>query len=166
MSQPTPSRNDLPPGHVPLPVMLTGSMGLSLAGGLHFFGLLEILDRHLASLVAVEGELMTTAPSTGVLWSMTVAATYGVVFIILEIPATWRRLVIWISTLVVILGWLPVAAIAHTHAKVGAPLVSVAWAGLCAIIYAARHHMETDDPPVSAIGSIETPTPQPDDATD
>jgi hypothetical protein len=149
MASKTKPQHDLPPGHVPLPVMLTGGMGMVLAGGMHFFGMLRHLDRSLAGVfmdpvIDVEQAVV----SIPLLWLATALLTFGIAWVILRIPGNWRRVVIWISTLAVIVGWVPVAAIANASAPVGAPLVACGWAGLCAIIYASRHHMETDGPTI------------------
>ena len=163
MAEPTHNPDELPPGHVPIPVILTGSMGLALAGGMHVLGLLEPLDHAFASLVSPDADALAPAVSNPVLWIATAAVSYGLALVVLEIPGTWRRAVIWISTMVVIAAWLPVAAIAHKHAAVAAPLIAAAWAGLCTIIYAARHHMEADDPEETAGAADES---QPPDVTD
>ena len=144
MADPTRHHETRPPGHVPLPVLLTGGMGLALAGGIHFLGLLEPLDAALLSLVSPEDEQPPAAVSPAFLWIATAAITFGLAFVMLEVPGTWRRAVIWASTMVVVAAWLPVAAIAQQHAPVTAPLIAGAWAGLCSIIYAARHHMDAD----------------------
>jgi len=168
MASQTHTPDDLPPGHVRLPVVLTGSMGLALAGGLHLLGLLENLDRQLAEFVVVDPGALAPALSTPVLWSATAALTYALALVLLEIPGNWRRMVVWISTMAVIAAWLPVAAIANAHAQVAAPLVAAAWAGLCSVIYAARHHMEADDPiePPHPAPAEETPDSESPDATD
>jgi hypothetical protein len=158
MAKQTHIRDDLPPGHVPLPVVLTGSMGLALAAGLQVLGLLENLDLHLAGFVSDDVESLSPAISDPVLWTATAAVAYALALVVLEIPGTWRRVVVWISTMLVIAAWLPVAAIGNAHVPVAAPLVAAAWAGLCTIIYAARHHMEADD-------LIESPCPAPQEET-
>jgi len=147
MAKQTHTPDELPPGHVRMPVVLTGSMGLALAAGLHGLGFLERANHHLAGLFADNVEAFIPVVSPTVLWTGTAAIAYGTALILLEIPGNWRRIVIWISTMAVIAGWLPVAAIAQAQAPVAAPLVAATWAGLCSIIYAARHHMEADDPP-------------------
>jgi len=149
MAKQSHSPDELPPGHVTLPVALTGSMGMALAAGLHVFGLLRAMDRHLAGMFVEDPEALAPAISPIALWISTAVVAYGLAFLVLEIPGNWRRIVIWISTMAVIAAWLPVAVIAHAHAAVAAPLVAAAWAGLCTIIYAARHHMEADDPDAS-----------------
>lgn len=159
---------ELPAGHVRLPVVLTGSMGLALAGGLHALGLLEILDRYLVGLVSDDADALTPAVSATALWIATASVAYGLALVILEVPGNWRRITLWISTMAVIAGWLPVAAIAHTHVAVAAPLVAAAWAGLCSIIYAARHHMGADEPvePQPPASAEEPAATDSSDATD
>lgn len=164
MAKQTHTPNELPPGHVRMPVVLTGSMGLALAGGLDLLGMLEVFNQHLAGLFTDDAEPLTPVVSTKVLWIATAIVAYGMALIVLEIPGNWRRLVIWISTMAVIVGWLPVAIIANAHAPVAAPLVAAAWAGLCTIIYAARHHMEADAPLTAP--AVEAAEPESSDVTD
>jgi len=140
-----PHSGDLPPGHVPMPVVLTGSMGLAVAAVLHLTGWLAALDHSLATAIGADPATLTPAIPPWSLWIATATIAYGLSLLILEIPGHWRRLVIWTSSLAVIAAWLPVAFIAHRHAPVAAPLVAAAWSGLCGIIYAARHHMRVDD---------------------
>ena len=160
MAEPTHQHDELPPGHVAIPVALTGSMGIALAGGLYLLGMLEAIDRTMAGFVATAAEDLAPAISSKPLWIATAAISYGLALVMLEIPGSWRRAVIWISTMAVILAWLPIAAIAHQHAPIAAPLIAAAWAGLCTIIYAARHHMEADVPGTAADDS------HPSDVTD
>ncbi|MFU8893789.1 MAG: hypothetical protein ACNA8L_09185 [Luteolibacter sp.] len=147
MAKHTQTTDELPPGHVRLPVALMGSMGMALAAGLQVFGFLGLIDERLAHLLVVNPATLAPAITPATVWIATAMVAYGLAWVVLEIPGNWRRIVIWISTMVVIAAWLPVAAISHTQAPVAAPLVAAAWAGLCTIIYAARHHMEADDAP-------------------
>ena len=162
MADQTHNHDELPPGQVPLPMVLTGSMGLVLAAGLYAFGLLDSFDRALAGLVFADARELTRAVSNPVLWIATAVISYGIALVVLETPGTWRRTIIWISAMAVITAWLPVAAIAHQHVPVAAPLVAAAWAGLCTIIYTARHRMEADDPDPAEAADESTPP----DATD
>lgn len=153
MAHKTPHPDELPPGHVPMPVALTGSMGLALAAGLHLTGMLATLDRALEAWVAGGARDFDSAVPPWSVWLATAAIAYVIALVLLEIPGNWRRIVIWISTLAVIAAWLPVAAMAELHAPVAAPLIAALWSGICSLIYAARHHMEVDD--------AATPTPAP-----
>lgn len=127
------------------PALATGSLGILLSAGLHVLGLLEPLDSGLAALVALDPATAAAAVPAWVVWLATAGLAYGLAIVLLEIPGTWRRVVIWLSTIAVVAGWLPVAAISGSHAQVAAPAVAVVWSGICAIIYASRHRMAADD---------------------
>lgn len=158
MAYETPHPDALPPGHVSMPVALTGSMGLALAAGLHLTGMLAALDRTLAGWFAGGARDFDSAVPPWSVWLATAAIAYGIALVLLEIPGNWRRVVIWISSVAVIAAWLPVAAIAQRHAPVAAPLIAALWSGICSLIYAARHHMQVDD------DASPTPDPPPDAA--
>ena len=121
-------------------------MGIALAAGFEVLGLLRLID-HAAAAQVASGDVSDLAPavSPGFLWSATVVLAFAIACVILTVPQTWRRVVVWVSTMVAIAGWLPVAAIAHQHASIAAPLTATAWSGLGALIYAARHRMKVDD---------------------
>lgn len=137
--------HELPPGHVATPVWLTGGMGLLLAAGFHFFGLLDLLNQSLSDLFA-EQNLISSNPAIApeALWLATAVMAFGLAWAILQMPGNWRRITIWIGTQGVILGWVPVAAMGKTSAPVAALWVACAWSGLCSIIYASRHLMPVD----------------------
>jgi len=162
MAKPTDIPEAPPDGHVIAPTVLTGSMGLALAAGLNILNLLEPVDfaafHALVGTPPEAGASTTPAASPAVLWSITAATAYAVAAVILTVPCMWRRVIVWLSTLVVIAGWLPVAAIANLHAAVAAPVIATAWSGLGALIYAARHRMPADAPAPA--------TATPPDATD
>jgi len=144
MAKPTHTHAPLPHGHVPMPTVVIGAMGLALTGVLHLSGLLAALDRYLASLVAENPGALSPTLSPTTLWTITACIAFGMVFVLLNIPGNWRRIVIAISSLAVIAGWLPVAAIANAQAPVAVPLVAAAWVALCTIIYGAGHRMDSD----------------------
>ncbi len=127
-------------------------------------GLLGPLDSMLAALVTLDPAAAAAVPAW-IVWLATAIFAYGLAIVLLEIPGTWRRMIIWLSTLAVVMGWLPVAAISGSHAEVAAPAVAVLWSGICAIIYAARHRMAADDDqaPEPAAPDGDPPTQQSSD---
>jgi hypothetical protein len=145
MAHQNPPPGELPPGHVPMPVLLTGTMGLVLAAGLHLTGQLGTLDRAIAGLVSADAADLPPALPQWSLWLATATLAYGMALVVLEIPGNWRRAVILTSTLAVLSGWLPVTYLAGRHAAIAAPLVAAAWSGICSLVYATRHHMHADD---------------------
>lgn len=143
-----PMPEPLPPGHPTAACALTGGMGLALAAGLHVSGWLEVIDRNLNGAFA-NGEALAPLPSLSpaAIWLATSAFAFGIAWVLLQMPGNWRRITIWISAQVIMLGWIPVAAIAKSSIPAGGPWIACTWSGLCAIIYATRHRMPADAPP-------------------
>jgi hypothetical protein len=140
----------LPRGTVALPALAIGGMSLALAGGFHFLGLLGRIER---GLLAIPGQLgLSGEPQVfpaGFAWS--VAATLGFLlpWLLLQSPASWRRVVLWLTVLALVLGWIPVMGLAAKWCPLAPSLVTVAWSGLCALIYGARHRMPCEGVPTS-----------------
>lgn len=133
-------------GHVLLPTLAIGSLALVLAAGFGALGLMERADVQIAEWLR-EGGLGAATKSLP-LWSVWLAAaigSFGLSVAILCVAGNWRRILLWVSTLVVVAGWAPVLAIASHTPDVSIPLLSTFWSGLCAFIYAVRHHMPADD---------------------
>jgi len=53
--------------------------------------------------------------------------------------------VLWGTTLVLTLAWVPVLALAGYQAEVTMPLLALIWCGLWAMIYATRHQEPGED---------------------
>jgi hypothetical protein len=78
-------------------------------------------------------------------WVVAAAGSFGLSLSILLVPGNWRRLILWVSALVVMAGWAPVLVLASREPVVAIPLLATFWSGLCAFVYASRHHMAVDD---------------------
>jgi hypothetical protein len=150
MSKSTPSNNSLPPGHVRIPAAAIGALSLVLAVGLNSLGFLERLDEQFAGWLS-NGLEFPKRLSVWVVWLVALVFAFGISFSLLSVTATWRRLVIWITSLVLLVGWAPVLVLAAHAPDIAVPLVTVAWSGICALVYASRHEMPSDQIfPVSA----------------
>jgi hypothetical protein len=133
-------------GHVLLPTLAIGSLALVLAAGFGALQLMERADAWIARLLESGG--LGVATKSLPLWCVWLAAAigaFGLSVSILCVAGNWRRILLWVSTLVVVAGWAPVLAIASHAPDVSIPLLVTFWSGLCAFIYAARHHMPADD---------------------
>lgn len=133
-------------GHVVVPTLAIGGLALVLAAG---FGFLGIMDRADAMMLAWLksgglGEPAKALPQW-VIWLAAWFGAFGLSLAILSVPGNWRRLVLWISTVALVAGWGPVLMLASHAPEISAPLLATFWSGLCAFIYAARHHMAVDD---------------------
>lgn len=129
-----------PPAH-PLTALLSiGGMSLVMAAVLELLGFSQRLDG------VIEGQLGTLGLEGGfrplpgyVPWLWTVPLVLGLAVGMLGSRRAWRRTVLWVTVLVLTAGWVPVLALAGFRAEVSMPLLALAWCGLWAMIYAARH---------------------------
>jgi hypothetical protein len=137
-----------PRGHVILPVLATGSLGMIVAFGLDALRMLDGINHRFADWIRAAGVdgLVNRLPGWMV-WSATAVIAYGLALVILEVPGLWRRVVLWITTLVMVLAWAPVLGLAAHEPAIGGPLVASIWSGVCALVYAHRHRMAVDESP-------------------
>jgi len=136
------SHAKLPRGTVTLPAAAIGAMSLVLAVGLQALRLLDRIDGALMGWIHSLGlgEQTVTLPAW-IGWLMALAIGFLLPLAILETPANWRRVVLWLSTLVIVAGLWPVLALAARWWPQAPVLVAVLWGGLCSMVYAARHQM-------------------------
>lgn len=129
-----------PPAHPGAALLAIGGMSVLVAAGLEVLGFARRLDEGVAGWVAASGldgafrDLPAAWP-----WGWTVALVFGLAAGMLGSRRTWRRAVLWGSTLFLTAGWVPVLALAGYRAPVAMPLLALLWCGLWATIYAARH---------------------------
>ena len=135
-----------PAGHVLVPASAIGSLSTLLVVGLSLLGILGRLNFAVAQIVAQEKfpSFPRVLPEWSV-WLVTVLLAFALSFAILSVPATWRRLVIWISALVLVAGWAPALVLAAHAPAVAAPFIAVLWSGVCAVVYAGKHRMPVDE---------------------
>lgn len=135
-----------PIGHVLVPASAIGSLSILLVVGLGLFGTLERLNFTIARIVAQEQ--FPTFPKALPVWSVwlvTMVFALALSFVILSVPGTWRRLVIWITALVLVAGWAPALSLAAHAPVIAAPFIAVLWSGGCAVVYAGKHRMPVDE---------------------
>lgn len=134
------TRSDLSPGHVVVPSLMFGTMAVGLALGMNVLGFWSGLDERATAWMARLGDGIREIPTLWVLL-LTVASAYLLPCLMLSTPQSWRRLVLWLSFLLVTLAWLPVLALASWKLPPCMPMVALLWSGLCAFIYARRHRL-------------------------
>lgn len=143
---PAKASQSLPEGHVLLPAATIAGLSILLAVGL---GVLRILDRieHAAAALVLQGkssDFPKEAPSWA-LWLAAALLAFGLALSILGVSGTWRRSVLWATSVILVLGWAPVLVLAARSPDIGAPLIAVFWSGLCAMVYARNHRMAVDE---------------------
>jgi hypothetical protein len=136
MSKPAPK----PPAHPGAAVLAIGGMSLVLAAALEALGFSRKLDAVVAGWVAASGIGGEFRELPGaVAWCWTVPLVFGLAAGMLGSRRNWRRAVLWTTTLVLTLGWIPVLALAGFQVPAAMPLLALGWCGLWSMIYAARH---------------------------
>ena len=145
MNKPKPQ---LPVGHVLIPAIAIGALSLVLAIGLSALGILTRLNVLAARLVPpVDGGSFPKRLPEWAVWLAAVVFAMALPLAILGVATAWRRVVLWITALVLVTGWAPVLSVAAHAPAVACPFVVTLWSGICALVYAANHRMESDREP-------------------
>lgn len=133
-----------------VPATAIGGLSVLLAAGLAATGLLARLDAIIAAAVSRGGrETFPKHLPEPVIWLVTAVLAFGLAFAILATPGTARRLLLWITTVILVGTWAPVLSLAAHAPSVAAPWIATIWSGVCALVYASNHHMACDDGPVT-----------------
>lgn len=139
------NKHTLPAGHVLVPAAAIGSLSILLGAGLALLGALGHLNLTVARMVT-QGKTVVFPKMlpTAAVWLVAVVFAFALSFAILNVPGTWRRVVLWITALVLVAGWAPVLALAARAPDIGAPFIAVLWSGVCSLVYAQGHRMRAD----------------------
>ena len=133
-----------PPGHVLVPAAAIGSLSIVLAVGLHALGILDHLNAVISKWLS-EGKDFPKSLPAPVVWLVALFFAFGISLAILNVSGTWRRVVLWVTATVLVMGWAPVLALAAREPEIAAVFVAVLWSGICALVYAGRHQMACDE---------------------
>lgn len=135
----------LPRGTVFAPSLTIAAVAVMVSLALNFTQALNPVDAWLTSELAGNGwgETLVELPHWygGVLILL---VSFGLASAMLASPASWRRLVLWLSTVLVLLGWGPALALAGKQIDIAAPVVAAMISGVCALIYGTRHRLPCD----------------------
>lgn len=127
------------PGHVAAATAAIGTLSLVLAIGLQLIGMLTRFDKLIATLVSRGGaEGFPRHLPTAVPWLAAALLAYGLAFAILASHGTGRRVILWITAMVLVAAWAPVLSLASFFPGIGAAWIATAWSGVCAIVHAGH----------------------------
>ena len=132
-----------PLGHVLVPAATIGSLSIMLAVGLDALGILNHLNDLITKCLS-EGKDLPKSLSPWVIWLAATLCAFGISFGILSVSGTWRRVILWATTMVLVMGWGPVLALAAREPEIAAVVIAAGWSGVCALVYATRHQMACD----------------------
>jgi hypothetical protein len=120
-------------------------MGIGLAAGLDYLGMVGQLDKWIMAVVVKPG---FSAPEQSLnpylIWGVTVALVSGLAAVMLNVSGGWRRLFIWVLALIVTFFWVPVLLLAAYKPEIGVALIGLLWSGCCAMVYSVSHDMPAD----------------------
>ncbi|MES2996909.1 MAG: hypothetical protein V4733_08875 [Verrucomicrobiota bacterium] len=139
-----PKTKSKPAGHTATAAPLIGAMSFLLAAGLERLGLLRGADAFTRGMLTRDGEGFPNVMPQLWLWCGTAALAVFLPFAMLATPAQWRRLLLWLLSLVLVAGWAPVLALAAYDPKISVPWIATFWAGFCSFYYAGHHRMPAD----------------------
>ena len=128
------------PAHVTMASLLIGTMAAGMAIVQDTAGFWTEWDLALNAWTAKLGDGLRDAPRAGLLVAV-VSASYLLPMLLLRTPLWWRRVVLWVSFLLVGLAWWPVLALAAWKIEPCMPVAALLWSGFCAMIYAQRHQL-------------------------
>lgn len=130
-------------GHVNGAALAIGSLSVLLVAGMALASIVDRLDGAIVQMTAGAAGFSKSLPVWGV-WLFTIFVSYAVPLAILGAPGTWRRIMLWLTALVLVTGWAPVLVLAARAPDIAAPWIATLWSGICALIYAANHRMPAD----------------------
>lgn len=134
-----------PAGHVALPAAAIGALSMLLAAGLGLLGSLDRMNAGVAAIVSRGGaeRFPKHLPDWSV-WLAAALSAFGLSVVVLSTPGLWRRMVLWISAVVLMTAWAPVLGLAAHAPDIAAPWIATVWSGVCSLVYAANHRMPCD----------------------
>jgi len=129
---------------------LVALMALALASVLHQLGLLDAIDGWVrswfAGIAGQQGFEPWPVAAVGLVLGVTL---FGLIWTMIETPGLWRRIVLWISCGAVIMGAVPVAALAGGWIMPTPVAVAWLWSGAWALVFAHRHPPSQQETPQS-----------------
>jgi len=122
--------------------MLYGGVSMALALAMQLLGLFELGDARLQqSLSWILSDSFQTVVSEPVLFMMAAMFSFGIAFAVLDSPAAWRRIVLGLTALVLVLAMVPVCALWQIYFSPFFVVVAYFWAWFCTMMYTSQHVM-------------------------
>lgn len=127
-----------PAHHLMMSSLAIGGLSLVLVAGLDLLGVMSRLNQVVVGWGSRGGHETFAAhlPSWWV-WLGTVILSFGTAVCVSGIVGWVRRMMWWVTAMVVVAGWAPVLSLAAHAPEIAAPWIATFWSGLCAMIHAA-----------------------------
>jgi hypothetical protein len=136
----------VPAGRVDGPGLLYGGVGLALALAMQMLGLFMRGDGRLkqALLEPVFRGQLPDVLTTPALVIIAAVLCWGLAFAVLDSAGTWRRIVLGVTMVVIVLAMVPTFAVWNVYFSPFLPLVGVFWTWFCTMMYVNHHAMPCD----------------------
>lgn len=136
-----------PEGHPALAALAIVALSMLLVAGLALAGWIDRIDGRVGEWVSRGGRQVYAKELPAWLpWLAGAVLAAGLAGAILATPGGWRRVVLWLVTLVIVAAWAPVLSLAAHQPAITVPWIACLWAGFCAMVHASRHRMPCDAP--------------------
>lgn len=134
-----------PAGHVLVPAVAIGCLSVGLAAGLELLDVLAKLNEGIARMVSRGGaeKFPKQLPDAGI-WLAAALFAIGLAAAMLATHGLLRRVILWLSTSILVAAWAPVLSLAAHAPEIAAPWIATFWSGICALVYSSRHRMSED----------------------
>jgi FtsH-binding integral membrane protein len=145
-----------------LPAAAISSLSILLAAGLSVLPMMDRLNFTISQL-ATQGKQVIFSKNLPdwAIWLAAVFFSFGLTFAIFNVPGSWRRVVLWLTTLFLIATWAPVLSLAAREPEIAVPFIAALWSGVCALVYTSKHRMPCD----SVSQPVEVISPKKSDET-
>lgn len=142
MAPPHQAAQPFPPGRVGSSCLLYGGMGIVLAVAMQSLGMFKLGDvwlKQFLSRVLLDSQPLVAPVS--VLYFAAAILAFGIAFAVLDSPAAWRRIVLGMSGLVLVLATVPVCALWQVYFSPFPVVIAFFWAWFCSMMYVSQHSM-------------------------
>jgi len=134
-----------PSGRVASSCLLYGAVGMALALAMRLLGMFDQGDIVLKQLLSgMTSDLFLVVVSDPLLFAVAALFSFGIAFAVLDSPAPWRRMVLGLTALVVLLAMVPVCALWQIYFSPFFVVVAYFWAWFCTMMYTSQHIMPCD----------------------
>lgn len=138
------------PGRVDGPGLLYGGIGLALAVAMQLVGLFKMGDARLKQ-VLIGPVFHGATPDVLAMPVLVIVAAvfcFGLAFAVLDSAATWRRVILGATALVIVVAMVPTLAVWKIYFSPFLPVIGLFWTWFCTMMYVNHHVMpcEHHDP--------------------
>ncbi len=132
-----------PVSRIDAPCLLFGSMGVAIAVVMDVFGLFELANDRLLSFMipAVFSDQTPQSLPWFLPYFVAIVCSFGIAFIVLDTLGWWRRFIVGVTGLILLVALLPTFAVWKIYFSPFIPLVAVFWTWFFTMIYANHHLM-------------------------